>query len=168
VAALITIRHPEQLVLDVPPDCYDRVGQCLDLGFAALNELRSLWQKHRHDASVGLRQPRASQRVRQSTKEKTRRKTKRSQTVLILTALRTAEQPLTHEHLQQVPGVDGGMLPRYLRLLVEQRKILETPTGYVAASTEDSQGSSGSDASHEAVVTHPGDGDTVVNAMSQA
>jgi hypothetical protein len=146
-----------QRLLDIPPDCHDRVDQCLTRAWGALNELRSLWQQHRHDATEVPVQPKQLQSGQEPKQEKTQRKTKRSQTVLILEALRTAEQPLTHEHLRQVPGVDGGMLPRYLRLLMEQGRIQETPTGYVAASTEDSQSSSGMDASHEAVVTHPGD-----------
>ena len=88
-------------------------------------------------------QPRAPQRVRQPTKGKTRHKTKRAQTAqaatataqsqpdLLLAAIRTAEQPLTHEALRQMPGVDGSRLKRNVSRLLAQGKMQETPAGYM-------------------------------------
>src|SRR5262245_41459591 len=76
LAGLATFPDLEQLLLDMPPDCYDRVDQYLDPAFATLNRLRTFRKEHRHDATEVLVQPRASQRVRQPTRGKTRRKTK--------------------------------------------------------------------------------------------
>ena len=99
--------------------------------------------------------------ARQPTKGKTRRKTKRAQTHtapkakprqpaqtaqaatataqsqpdVLLAALRTAQQPLTHEALRQMPGVDGRRLRRNVSRLMAQGKIQETPAGYVVVST---------------------------------
>jgi hypothetical protein len=126
---LTTIRDLTQRLLDIPPDWYARVDQCLALAFGALNELRALWQKHRHDAPEGLVQPRAPQRVRQPTKGQTRRKTKRTQTALILAAIHTAPQPLTYKDLRQSPGIDGSRLKRNMARLVAQGKIQEMPEG---------------------------------------
>ena len=154
---LITIRHLEQLLLDIPPDYAARVDQCLTMAFGVLNELRSLWKKHRHEAPGVLVQPRAPQRVRQPIKGKTRRRTKRaqkhaapkaktrqpvqtthaatataqSQPDLLLVALRTVQQPLMIEDLRQLPGVAGSRVKRNVNRLVAQGKIQETPAGYV-------------------------------------
>ena len=113
-----------------------------------------LRKKHRHEATAVRVQARAPQRVRQPTKRKTRRKTKaktrqpaqtahahKTQTVLsqpnlLLAALRTAPAAAhPYEALRQMPGVDGSRLQRNMARLVEQRKIQETPAGYVVVST---------------------------------
>ncbi len=47
--ALATFPDLEQLLLDIPPDCYDRVDQYLDTAFATLNRLRTFWKEHRHE-----------------------------------------------------------------------------------------------------------------------
>jgi hypothetical protein len=128
------------------------VGRGLKTAFATLNRLRTFRKEHRHDATEVLVQPRAPQRVRQPTEGKTRRKTKAktrqpaqtahattqavpSQPDLLLAALRTAQQPLMIEDLRQLPGVDGSRAKRNVTRLVEQRKIQETPAGYVVVST---------------------------------
>jgi hypothetical protein len=93
---------------------------------------------------VGLGQPRALQRGRQSTQGKARRKTKQAQTHaapqattrqpaqtahattetglsqpdLLLAAVRTAPQSLTLEDLRQRPGVDGRRLKRNVSRLL--------------------------------------------------
>ena len=51
VAALSTISDREALLLDIPPAWYDRVEHCLDRSVATLNELRSVWQQYRREAS---------------------------------------------------------------------------------------------------------------------
>jgi hypothetical protein len=153
---LATFPNLEQLLLDIPSDCYDRVDQYLEPAFATLNQLKTLWKKHGHEVPEVLVQPSAPQRVRQSTEGKTRRKTKRarthtapqakprqsaqtaqaatetilSQPALLLAAIRTAPQPLTIEDLRQRPGVDGSRLKRNVERLVEQKKIRETLSGY--------------------------------------
>jgi ParB-like chromosome segregation protein Spo0J len=38
-----------QLLLDMPPDCYDRVDHDLDTACETLSRLRTLWKKHRHE-----------------------------------------------------------------------------------------------------------------------
>jgi ParB-like chromosome segregation protein Spo0J len=155
--ALATFPDIEQLLLDIPPDCYDRVDQYLDTAFATLNRLRTFRKEPRHDATEVLVQPRAPQRVRQPIKGKTRRRTTRaqkhaapkaktrqpvqtthaatataqSQPDLLLVALRTVQQPLMIEDLRQLPGVDGSGVKRNVNRLVGQRKIQETPAGYV-------------------------------------
>jgi hypothetical protein len=58
-----------------------------------------------------------------------------SQPDLLLAAIRTAPQPLTIEDLRQLPSVDGSRLQHNMARLVEQRKIQETPAGYVVVST---------------------------------
>ena len=149
--ALATFPALEQLLLDIPPDCYDRVDQYLDPAFATLNRLRTFRKEHQHDATAVRVPPRAPQRVRQPPKRKTRRKTKAqtrppaqtapattetapSQPALLLAAIRTAPQPLTIEDLRQLPGVDGRRAKRNVTRLVEQRKMQETPAGYVGVS----------------------------------
>ena len=151
VEALATFPDLEPLLLDISPDCYNRVDPYLDTAFETLSRLRTLWKKHRHDATAVRVQPRAPQRVRQPTKRKTRRKTKAqtrqpaqtahattetapSQPDLLLAAIRTAPQPLTIEDLRQLPGVDGSRAKRNVTRLVEQRKMQETPAGYVGVS----------------------------------
>jgi hypothetical protein len=159
--ALATFPELEQLLLDIPRDCYDRVDHDLDTAFDTLNQLRILWKKHRHKVLEVPVQPRAPQRVRQPTKGKTRHKTKRtqkhaapkaktrqpaqtvhattetapSQPDLLLAVIRTAPQPLTIEGLRQLPGVDGSRAKRNVTRLVQQMKIQETPAGYVVVST---------------------------------
>jgi hypothetical protein len=73
--------------------------------------------------------PQAPQRGRQPKQGKTRSKTKRTQTALILAAIRTAPQPLTIEDLRQRPGVDGSRLKRNVTRLVAQGKIQEMSAG---------------------------------------
>jgi hypothetical protein len=139
---LATFPDLEHLILDIPPDCYDRIDQYLDTAFAILNRLRTFRKEHRHDATEVLVQPRAPQRVRQptQTKAKTRQPaqtahaataTAQSQPDLLLAALRTAQQPLTIEDLRQLPGVDGSRLKRNVSRLLTQGKMQETPAGYV-------------------------------------
>jgi hypothetical protein len=134
-----------------------RVGRGLKTAFATLNRLRTFRKEHRHDAPVGLGQPRAPQRIRQPTEGKTRRKTKRarthaapkvktrqsaqtvhatkqttlSQPDILLTAIRTAPQPLMIEDLRQISGVDGRRVKRNVSRLLAQGKIQETSAGYV-------------------------------------
>ena len=79
VEALATFPDLEPLLLDIPPDCYNRVDPYLDTAFETLSRLRTLWKKHRHEATAVRVQPRAPQRVRQPTKRQTRRKMKRAQ-----------------------------------------------------------------------------------------
>jgi hypothetical protein len=148
---LATFPDLEQLLLDIPPDCYDRIDQYLDTAFAHLNRLRTFRKEHWHDETEVLVQPRAPQRVRQPTKGKIRRKTKAktrqpaqaahattktvlSQPDLLLTAIRTAPQPLTIEALRQMPGVESGRIKRNVAQLVAWGKIQETPVGYVMVS----------------------------------
>jgi hypothetical protein len=153
--ALATFPEREQLLLDMPPDCYDRLDHYLNTAFATLNRLRTFRKEHQHDATEVLVQPRAPQRVRQPTKGKTRRKTKQaqkhaalkakprkpaqtahtttetapSQPDLLLAVINTAPQQLTREDLRQSPGVDGSRLKRNLARLVAQGKIQEMPGG---------------------------------------
>ena len=47
--ALATFPDLEQLLLDISPDCYDRVDHYLDTAFETLSRLRTLWKKHRHE-----------------------------------------------------------------------------------------------------------------------
>jgi hypothetical protein len=47
--ALATFPDLEQLLLDIPPDCYNRVAPYLDTAFETLSRLRTLWKKHRHE-----------------------------------------------------------------------------------------------------------------------
>ena len=47
--ALATFPELEQLLLDIAPDCYDRVDHYLDTAFETLSRLRTLWKKHRHE-----------------------------------------------------------------------------------------------------------------------
>ena len=47
--ALATFPDLEQLLLDIPPDCYDRVDPYLDTAFETLSRLRTLWKQHRHE-----------------------------------------------------------------------------------------------------------------------
>jgi hypothetical protein len=54
LAALATFPDLEQLLLDIPPDCYDRVDHDLDTAFDTLSRLRTLWKKHRHEAVCHL------------------------------------------------------------------------------------------------------------------
>ena len=129
LAALATFPELEQLLLDIPPDCYDRVDQYLAPALDTLSRLKTLWKKHRHEVLAVPVQPRAPQRVRQPTKGKTRRKTKRTQTALILAAIHTAPQPLTREDLRQRPGVDGSRLKRNMARLVAQGKLQEMSGG---------------------------------------
>jgi ParB-like chromosome segregation protein Spo0J len=126
---LATISDLEQLLLDIPSDCYDRVDHDLDTAFKTLRRLKTLWQKYRLDAPVGLGQPRTPQRVRQSAKGKTRRKTKQTQPALILKAIRTALQPLTIKDLRQRPSVNGRRLKHNIARLVAQGKIEERTGG---------------------------------------
>ena len=150
--ALATFPDLEQLLLDIPLDCYDRVDRDLDTAFATLNRLRTFREEHQHDATAVRVQPRAPQRVRQPTTRKMRRKTKAqtrqpaqtaqattqtvlSQPALLLAAIRTAPQPLTIEDLRQMPGVEGSRVRRNVTRLVAQGKIQETPEGYVVVST---------------------------------
>jgi hypothetical protein len=149
---IATFPDLEQLLLDMPPDCYDRVDQYLAPAFATLHRLGTFRKEHQHEATAVRVQPRAPQRVRQPTTRKTRRKTKAqtrqpaqtaqattatapSQPDLLLAAIRTAPQPLTIEDLRQLPGVDGSRAKRNVTRLVEQRKIQETPVGYVGVPT---------------------------------
>jgi hypothetical protein len=146
--ALATFPGLEQLLLDMPSDCYDRVDQYLDTAFATLNRLRTFRKEHRDDATEVLVHPRASQRVRQPIKRKTRRKTQAktrqpaqttyattktvlSQPDLVLSALRTAQQPLMIEDLRQISGVDGSRVKRNVSRLLAQGKIQEMTGGYV-------------------------------------
>jgi hypothetical protein len=46
---LATFPDLEPLLLDMPPDCYDRVDHDLDTAFETLSLLRTLWKKHRHE-----------------------------------------------------------------------------------------------------------------------
>jgi len=47
----------EQLLLTIPPACYDRVDQYLDTAFAILNRLKTLWKKHQHEGPEVTVQP---------------------------------------------------------------------------------------------------------------
>ena len=47
--ALATFPDLEQLLLDISPDCYNRVDPYLDTAFETLSRLRTLWKKHRHE-----------------------------------------------------------------------------------------------------------------------
>jgi hypothetical protein len=151
LTALATFPDLEQLLLDIPQDCYDRIDQYLDPAHDTLSRLKTLWKKHQHDEPEVLVHPRASQRVRQPAKRKTRRKTQAktrqpaqtaqattqtvlSQPDLLLAALRTAQQPLIYEALREMPGVDGSRLKRNVSRLVAQKKVQETPLGYVMVS----------------------------------
>jgi hypothetical protein len=49
LAALATFPVLEQLLLDISPDCYDRVDHDLDTAFETLSQLRTLWKTHRHE-----------------------------------------------------------------------------------------------------------------------
>jgi hypothetical protein len=134
-----------QCLRDIPPECYDRVDQCLAMAFDALTELRSLWQKHRREAPVGLGQLRAPQRQTKRARTPTTPKAKSRQSMqtaqavaetalsqpdLLLRAIRTAPQPLTIQDVRQLPGVDGRRVKRNVARLVAQGKIQETPAGY--------------------------------------
>jgi hypothetical protein len=68
LAALVTFPELEQLLLDIPPDCYDRVDQYLNPALDTLRRLKTLWKQHRHEVLAVPVQPRAPQRVRQPTK----------------------------------------------------------------------------------------------------
>jgi hypothetical protein len=149
---IATFPDLEQLLPDIPPACYGHIDQYLDTAFATLNRLRTFRKGHQHDTTEGLGQPRAPQRIRQPTKRKTQRQTKaetrrpaqtahaatataQSQPDVLLTALRTAPQPLMIEDLRQISGVDGGRVKRNVSRLMVQGKIQETPAGYVVVST---------------------------------
>jgi len=54
LAALATFPDIAQLLLDISPDCYDRVDHDLDTAFETLSRLRTLWKKHRHEAVCHL------------------------------------------------------------------------------------------------------------------
>src|SRR5262249_53331354 len=45
--ALAAFPDIEQLLLDIPPDCSDRIDQYLDTAFATLNRLRTFRKEHR-------------------------------------------------------------------------------------------------------------------------
>ena len=49
VEALATFPDLEPLLLDISPDCYNRVDPYLDTAFETLSRLRTLWKKHRHE-----------------------------------------------------------------------------------------------------------------------
>jgi hypothetical protein len=143
---IATFPDLEQLLLDLPPEGYDRLDRSLDPAFAILNRLRIFRKEHQHDATEVLVQPSAPPRVMQPTKRKTRRKPKaktrqpaqtahaatataQSQPALLLAAIRTAQQPLTIEDLRQISGVDGRRLKYNVGRLVKHGKIQEMPGG---------------------------------------
>ena len=49
VEALATFPDLEPLLLDISPDCYNRVDPYLDTAFETLSRLRTLWKQHRHE-----------------------------------------------------------------------------------------------------------------------
>jgi hypothetical protein len=54
VEALTTFPDIEQLLLDMPPDCYDRLDHYLNTAFETLSRLKTLWKKHRHEEGCHL------------------------------------------------------------------------------------------------------------------
>ena len=51
---IATFPDLEPLLLDISPDCYDRVDHDLDTAFETLSRLRTLWEKHRHEDECHL------------------------------------------------------------------------------------------------------------------
>lgn len=133
VEALANLQDFDQLLLDVPPDWYDRFDQALDLAFRTLNELRTLRKKHRHAVPEVPGRSTKAQRTKKSKKGRPQSK-KPSLVALILEAIRSAPQPLTLEDLRQVPGVDRSRLKFNVTRLVKQGNIQETPAGYMVVS----------------------------------
>jgi hypothetical protein len=132
--ALVNLQDLEQLLREIPEEWYDRVDQYLDTAFETLRRLRTVWKKRRHDEAEVPVQPKKSQRSQEPKKGKRWRNMKRSQAALILKAIRTAEQPLMIEALRQMPGVESGRLKRNVSRLVAQKKVQETPAGYIVVS----------------------------------
>jgi ParB-like chromosome segregation protein Spo0J len=133
--ALENLPDIDQVFLGIPSDCYDRVDHSLDTASETLRRLKTLWKKHRRDATEVPVRPKKSQRSQQPEKGQTQGKTKPLQTAVILKAIRKAQQPLTSEDLRQRPDVDGSRLKRNVSRLVAQGKIQEKPEGYVVVST---------------------------------